>query len=34
MTWFRHQFAADLVVDAQFSESLADKIFQFIRNSD
>jgi len=31
MTWFRNQFAADLVVDAQFSESLEGKIFQFIR---
>ncbi len=33
LTWFRHQFAADLLVDAQFSESLTDKIFQFIRKS-
>lgn len=31
MTWFRHQLAADLVIDAQFSESLTDRIFSFIR---
>ena len=33
-TWFRHQFPEALVVGAQFSESLAPKIFQFIRDSD
>jgi len=31
MTWFRHQIAADLVVDAQFSESLMPRIFRFVR---
>ena len=31
MTWFRHQFAADLVLSAQYSESQAERIFQFIR---
>ncbi len=31
MTWFRHQLAADLVLDEQYSESLEPKIFSFIR---
>jgi tRNA dimethylallyltransferase len=31
MTWFRHQLAADLVLDEQYSESLRPKIFSFIR---
>lgn len=31
MTWFRHQIVADLVVSAQFSESLLPEIFAFIR---
>ncbi len=31
MTWIRHQFAADLVIDAQYSESVRAKIFTFIR---
>jgi tRNA dimethylallyltransferase len=31
ITWFRHQFQADLVLYAQFSESHAAQIFAFIR---
>lgn len=31
MTWFRHQLAADLIVDEQFSESLLRRSRQFIR---
>ncbi|CAA7626918.1 tRNA (adenosine(37)-N6)-dimethylallyltransferase MiaA [Magnetospirillum sp. UT-4] len=31
LTWFRHQFPADMGVAEQFSESLAEKIFPFIR---
>lgn len=34
MTWFRHQFPESLVIDAQYSESLTPKIFQFIRDGD
>ena len=30
-TWFRHQFAADLILDEQFSESLLRRSRQFIR---
>ena len=30
MTWFRHQIAADLTLDAQFSESLLRCSRQFI----
>lgn len=30
-TWFRHQIAADLVIDTQESDSIADRIFAFIR---
>jgi len=30
-TWFRHQLAADLTIDTQESDSIADKIFAFIR---
>lgn len=31
VTWFRHQFAPDLRIAAQFSESLEQEIFSFIR---
>ncbi len=30
-TWFRHQLAADLIIEAQESDSIADRIFAFIR---
>jgi tRNA dimethylallyltransferase len=30
LTWFRHQIAADLILDAQFSESLLRCSRQFI----
>lgn len=30
-TWFRHQLAADLTIEAQESDSIADRIFAFIR---
>ncbi len=30
-TWFRHQLAADLTIDAKESDSIADRIFAFIR---
>jgi len=30
-TWLRHQFDADLMIDAQYSESKKDEIFSFIR---
>jgi tRNA dimethylallyltransferase len=30
-TWFRHQIAADLIIDTQESDSIADRIFAFIR---
>ena len=30
VTWFRHQFEADHVISAQYSESLREKIFSFI----
>jgi tRNA dimethylallyltransferase len=33
VTWFRHQMSDAFTVDAQFSESLAEKIFSFIRKT-
>lgn len=33
MTWFRHQIVADLVLGAQFSESLLPQTFSFIRQN-
>ena len=30
-TWFRHQIAADLRIEAQYSESVREETFSFIR---
>jgi tRNA dimethylallyltransferase len=32
-TWFRHQLTADLTLGAQFSESLKDDLFHFVRKT-
>jgi len=33
MTWFRHQIVADIILNAQYSESLLPEIFAFIRQN-